>query len=994
MEKSSNKMKTSIYLIIFFTIVCNYSSFAQCVNGISTNYNNPINNNFNPSKENPFLNSFNVGQNYGLGFYPIDINDYAGWQINGWIQGSNIQMDNPFANGSVQGRPELYPSGVDLTERDFHWEDGWELLWLGTGYYPNGDPINVADPNSIVPAAFNVRNSVVPYIILYNRYTGIMRIFANLYHSFDDDDVKIEVSLGPLTSGGHYTGIFRHISPYDQPLDQVTKNYQYQSNQKTSGSISRWFSTDIQVGYDPCTCFNPSYLDFKFVGIDNSTLILEGRQITLQDQLFDANNKPIYQRDFLDARSIQEQEVGNIIYKRADKLLEDYQQSLSKYNSDLRDYKSYENDVVAGFLNWAKNGITAGFADQLTDPLNQATTFILGRDVEDEVTLYSNLDKEDKEKLKKNITKGTKTVVGKAYDFLTLQLIGKKPNKPVKPKMPVASYSELSFAGDLTGTTTLNVTGFLNPGSDNSQQGINATNYPAYDEVLGLFSLLKTPELVFYSDSTYNESKIAKYDSVDDDPMNHPYEGSLLKCHDYVYRERFDDFMFYIKEPLEYKLNPALDFDNEKTELSVAFILTFEAESYLTSSEENHEELHLNKLVNDFEYTTNFKIDHYTRTSETPTQIDLLDCPILPGGSPLGLKSPKVNVTKSKNIIEMSSKFYPMDKVNKIKFEGRLGKRVDDSQVDNLISPYLLDNIDGYTLVQDHLITKMPSKENFKNTKLMKVEMKIIADMYFDQLSTDGDQINTTQVFTYLLFDKENNVDHLSSSGLVINDPNIFINDFHSGTIYLEGNITPSHPAVTKINGNILYIDAEDVVVTGLLTTPTNNKLYVRSVGNIYFEDNGTSFIGAGAGGTGEIEFRQHNNLLGSNNNEASDQDIVSFCSSNSYNADQIQNRIHNDLIENNSEEGDLDKEEDLKDIRVFPNPSNGNIFVQFDSETNDSYRFKILDINGSKIIDESLKGQESDLFSIDLRKFQSGIYFLKIYDSNSQIGVKRIIKN
>jgi hypothetical protein len=68
--------------------------------------------------------------------------------------------------------------------RDFNWQDGWELLWMNTGYYPNQSTtnhngnINFSDNNRIYPFVSNPAHSRYPYIILYNKYRGTMRMFG------------------------------------------------------------------------------------------------------------------------------------------------------------------------------------------------------------------------------------------------------------------------------------------------------------------------------------------------------------------------------------------------------------------------------------------------------------------------------------------------------------------------------------------------------------------------------------------------------------------------------------------------------------------------------------------------------------------------------------------------------------------------------------------------------------------------------------------------
>lgn len=118
---------------------------AQCVHGISTVPLNPVNNQFDPifpGKTNVFLNSFDWGGMDGI-FDEVPLNGSVGWE-NITIPGENYLLNNLFddANAVTGSNYDmlLQPYGTGANERDFHWEDGWELLYLNTGYYPNGAP--------------------------------------------------------------------------------------------------------------------------------------------------------------------------------------------------------------------------------------------------------------------------------------------------------------------------------------------------------------------------------------------------------------------------------------------------------------------------------------------------------------------------------------------------------------------------------------------------------------------------------------------------------------------------------------------------------------------------------------------------------------------------------------------------------------------------------------------------------------------------------------
>lgn len=169
-------MKTKICLLIFLIgleSICVVLQ-AQCVHNISTNPINPVNNQFDniyPGKTNVFRSTFDWGGIDGI-FDEVPLNGSAGWS-NVTIPGDNYYLNNLFddANAVTGSNYDmlLQPEGYAVIERDYHWEDGWELLYINTGYYPNGDTIDVANSNNIIPNAYQVDNGYVPYIMLYNR---------------------------------------------------------------------------------------------------------------------------------------------------------------------------------------------------------------------------------------------------------------------------------------------------------------------------------------------------------------------------------------------------------------------------------------------------------------------------------------------------------------------------------------------------------------------------------------------------------------------------------------------------------------------------------------------------------------------------------------------------------------------------------------------------------------------------------------------------------
>jgi len=78
-------------------------------------------------------------------------------------------------------------------------------------------------------------------------------------------------------------------------------------------------------------------------------------------------------------------------------------------------------------------------------------------------------------------------------------------------------------------------------------------------------------------------------------------------------------------------------------------------------------------------------------------------------------------------------------------------------------------------------------------------------------------------------------------------------------------------------------------------------------------------------------------------------------------------------------------------EIIIYSNPSHGIFTIERPVNTIEKAHIKILDVN-SKLILETTIEKESQNTSIDISKYNSGIYFIKLIIKN-QVSVKRILK-
>lgn len=144
--------------------------------------------------------------------------------------------------------------------------DGWELIKENFGYIYNNYGGKVRNGNGVAN----------PYFILYNKYTGVLRVFLAIGNR-NQDYQKYKLTLSYLDGSGRKIG--NNISSYynnhfNEPLNQFPKDKYGDAQdmmiihtddfpiQSTSTNLL-WLTTDYNVGFDPCNC---SYkYGFKFI---------------------------------------------------------------------------------------------------------------------------------------------------------------------------------------------------------------------------------------------------------------------------------------------------------------------------------------------------------------------------------------------------------------------------------------------------------------------------------------------------------------------------------------------------------------------------------------------------------------------------------------------------------------------------------------------------------------------------------------------------------
>jgi hypothetical protein len=195
----------------------------------------------------------------------IKNNDGQNWET---------EIANPFIPANLSANPNiehLYTPAY----KDFHPEDGWELVIKNFGEW--GSPASA------------VR---VPTYALYNRYSGLIRVFAYLTsgsdQTFNGALLHVYQPTSPLWP--KRSANLDHLIHPPNPPEDFDKDLRVIAPNAYSQAGGTWILNEFTVAYDPCVCqnetlfrirptvFNISNLNFNMSGTSNSTAIFNNGQ--------------------------------------------------------------------------------------------------------------------------------------------------------------------------------------------------------------------------------------------------------------------------------------------------------------------------------------------------------------------------------------------------------------------------------------------------------------------------------------------------------------------------------------------------------------------------------------------------------------------------------------------------------------------------------------------------------------------------------------------
>jgi hypothetical protein len=489
------------------------------------------------------------------------INEWAWWMepLNpnwpNFVSLNNMQLSpsEPYGNAMEPINSIGYSGHYEYLSANYqdvmHPQGGWELLTFNRGWY--------ADNSSSVNWTLNPSLQSVPYLLFYNKYKGIARVF---FRYGNNTSPLLSVNFASIElyfdNSNFVSGNLRLGNGLDRTLDQETIVKTQLARVPSPGAAELWFSTDFQLAYDPCVCSHESDLRLRFTFFTQSTLQIFGTAVTTTDELTSESfmNDPNYIHNFMSsadytAANADDQRKGAIIYKNMLLLLDDYEKRLKVYKKQLEEVNQYNAEIekTEAIIKIAQTalslGVTAVTGMQGYSALLSKIPSV--KAMADSPNFGKDTQKEFWKALDKTLMTGFELLV---KDDL------KKKTAPEKPQQPTVSFTEMYFSGTVTSENFVQGYPMSTPGSKNSNQiNINQpTTYPLYDEALGVFALLEKPKV--------NISKTIKSEFTCSEYLS---QANISGCQKWT-----DVYQVNLKDPLKYYINPALDIIETEVEAS------------------------------------------------------------------------------------------------------------------------------------------------------------------------------------------------------------------------------------------------------------------------------------------------------------------------------------------------------------------------------------------------------------------------------------------
>jgi hypothetical protein len=848
------------------------------------------------------------------------------------------QHNNTMLHTHNDGMSEFY-SYLQLEELSGlrpTYQNGWELLAVNLGYFPNMETF----------AYHGVTNTHqdLPYIVLYNRYLGKIRFHGKVGDEWATKNYwqSIRVNLKIPDDSPNFSGLLRLAEGIDKSLNQNTTTTEYTALCEANNVKNQWFVAEFQVAFDPCVCNWPSYMQFDFNLVQNDNLTLHGGGITIQQEIVGgANGDELVHGDYLSnfKREINsDAEGGFVIYKDMQNMVDGYIDKLEAYQQALDSVNKHNKKVDRNLaiLKWASLAVKLGAAVITSGGSHAATFALLSTEAPD---LIISGDSIDVDKAFKEVEK----ILGKEVQTFISDNF-KHQNPPAKPNRPTANFTEMYFQGNIQTSAYRPGPRLITPGAYGNSDTTFVTNpsrYPVYNEALGVFALLESPKLVV---SQVEQNRSCSADTIISYHVN--MFGDTIADTSYNLFVGLDRVtQIKLAEGLKYYLNPALNYKNVNIEVA------FEINGKIYAA--------VSPLIGT-KPTKNLPAANVNIES-TAFSVELEDTLFV------GSK------------IKYNSAYMPIDIMNDFVFS--FGNRHEIHSIPIIsYGPYAncTTLLDAYT------------GDKLNRFGIDSVQMLILLNIEYDELKSDGSPHDYTYMFRYSL--QPNNIWVNDSIEIYPNLPGSagditqYPEDLYLNGVDFDGTAIDG----CKLNGTTYLCKAwNDVEVTGTFSVANGYQVNVEAGNELRILPESMT--------PPEMTFSIAPVLDFSNPMPPVDPTfITAFCApSGAYNARTSTKSLHEDTLEV-AEDVAYPEFEDIFSLNLYPNPTGGNATLELTIGDRSVINLQVTDISGKPVVAPITNGIATagvNRYELQTESLAKGIYFVHLVVNGEQ-HVKRLVKN
>jgi hypothetical protein len=387
--------------------------------------------------------SFSIYSSAQLCTVRADNNSAFNWRQNPYYfyftaGSAPMPIDNPFVSNSNVMNIGRFRDNV---LKDYDPLDGWNLIQFDFGSSIPGKTIDI------------------PWIVLYNKYESILRVFMWVPNAKTKNAGKIDIKFkGLLGQPYKESALLNHASAPSFAMDNFEKKKSIAAPNGTQSNGQFWMYADFPMAYDPCTCNH------------FTTLKITGSEINISELKFSAGGE---------------------------------EKTVVADNSGLPSNQGFNIDgFIKGVQGISNKGTTlgssvgaaVGIINDVSKNFDKKTTVYSSSNVGSQTVKAEGVPVSTPGFRLPSWIKDAGSGVGLALGLIDFLIGGGKQ----EPSLAM-TLANLKYRGTITDSSGLRGFELYTPGSKwrNDPDGGNTAKQPYYDNVLGVFALLNTPTVKF-----------------------------------------------------------------------------------------------------------------------------------------------------------------------------------------------------------------------------------------------------------------------------------------------------------------------------------------------------------------------------------------------------------------------------------------------------------------------------------------------------------------